>query len=65
MALGGRTTLITALLLPLASCDSETPEEAYDRGYYEGYEDGQYELCREVESVSMAIARRLEGCEGF
>ena len=55
---------LSVVLFGLVGC-GESTEDAHDRGYEEGYEDGQYEVCRELESIAPALKERLKSCRGF
>ncbi|MDP1668590.1 hypothetical protein [Phaeovulum sp.] len=58
------TILLAALALFLAACN-ENSEEAHDRGYEEGFEDGQFEVCEEIGRVSLAVKALLQSCRGL
>ena len=48
------------LIAMLAGC-GESSEEAYERGY----NDGQWDVCNELESVAPGVEGRLQNCRGL
>ena len=36
-----------------------------DEAYTEGYNDGQYDVCRELEGVAPAVKDQLSHCRGY
>jgi len=56
--------LALALLLALAAC-GENPDRAYERGFNEGYDAGQYDVCQELDRRYSNISDQLRNCVGF
>ena len=56
------------LLIALAGC-GESNDDAYQRGYNVGHEDGynsgQWDACEELGSVAPATKSRLQSCDGL
>ena len=61
---GMKAALALAVMLTVTAC-GESEDEIYERGYDEGYNDGQYEVCRELESIAPRLKDQLTGCDGF
>ena len=52
-------------LAALLTACGESADEAYVRGYDEGYIDGQYEVCNDLERIAPGLKARLQDCDGF
>ena len=51
------------VVICLTGCgDSEAD---LDEAYWEGYDDGQYAVCRQIDSIAPAIESGLSNCRGF
>ena len=59
----GRMTIVFLAVL-LAGC-GESTENTYQRGYEEGYNAGQYDVCTEISDISPGLKSRLRGCRGY
>ncbi len=59
-----KAALALTIMLVLTAC-GESDDEIYERGYGEGYDDGQYDVCRELDGVAPGIKGSLRGCRGF
>ena len=53
---------ILALLI-MAGC-GESKDDIYQSGYEEGYDAGQYDVCRELNDIAPTIKDRLQNCRG-
>lgn len=58
--LGGLLILMAVII---AGC-GEGRDNAYQRGYEEGYDTGQHEVCRELKRIAPAIKDKLRNCRG-
>ena len=52
-------------LAALLTACGESADEAYVRGYDEGYNDGQYEVCNDLEGIAPGFKAQLPQCDGF
>jgi len=52
-------------LAALLTACGESADEAYVRGYDEGYIDGQYEVCTDLEIIAPELKARLQDCDGY
>lgn len=52
--------IIVALMTTIISACDESTEEAFQRGYEIGVEDGVNEVCYEVEKISFRFHERLQ-----
>ena len=52
--------LVVTSAVAVSSC-GESPDDAYQRGYDAGWEDGANAVCDAVERISPAVERRLGG----
>ncbi len=59
-----KVALALVVMLAITAC-GESEDEIYERGYDEGYNDGQYEVCRELESIAPGLKDQLTGCDGL
>ena len=59
-----RYAILGATLLVLVGC-GESEEDICDRGYEEGYSDGQFDVCWELRGISPALKDRLGNCHGY
>ncbi|MGF1632181.1 MAG: hypothetical protein ACFCUT_22125 [Kiloniellaceae bacterium] len=57
-------SLWLAGLLFLAGC-GESDDDIYNRAYEEGYNKGQYDVCRELGSIALNLKGRLRNCRGY
>ena len=51
-------------LLALAGC-GEDEQEIRDQAFEEGYDEGQYDVCRELNAIAPRIKDHLKSCQGF
>ncbi len=56
---------LAALTVVLISGCGESTEEIYERGYEDGYNQGQYDVCEEAAGISAGVKDRLSNCRGF
>jgi len=50
--------------LLLVGC-GESSDDAYMRGYDEGYEEGVWEVCAELKDVAPGVEDSLNACYGY
>ena len=55
-----RMVLALGAILVLVSC-GESEEEIYE----EGYNDGQFDVCRELRDIAPGLKDRLRHCRGY
>lgn len=56
--------LFSLLLVVLGGC-REGSEDAYDRGFEDGFEEGQYLVCREIGGLAPDFRDQIRSCHGF
>jgi hypothetical protein len=54
--------------LALLSGCGDSEQDVFDRGYDEGYNAGQYDVCRELDNISPLASRmkdEIRNCRGY
>ena len=59
-----RAAASVTLLLLLSACSGSEPDP-YDLGFEEGYNAGQYDVCREVDGFAPGVKDNLRNCRGY
>jgi len=55
---------LVVTLLVLVGC-GEDEQEIRDRAFEDGYEEGQYDVCRELNSIAPRIKDQIKNCQGL